>query len=294
MRPARDTCEQCHTPGKFFGDQLKVFTRYAYDETNTKHETRMLIKVGGGSPATGLVSGIHWHMYNQNEITYAASDEKRQTIEWVRMRNRQTGQTTEYRAKDSKLDAKALESAPKRVMDCIDCHNRPTHIYVPPDRAIDTAMLAGRIDPSLPFIKQQAVDALTKDYKSTPEAVQAIDKGIRDYYSSKYASVYGAKRASVDRAIATAQQIFQTIRFPEMNVDWRSHPDNIGHFYFTGCFRCHDNQHVSSDGKVISNDCHICHEVLSATSATATFEHPVDIGDLREVKCGDCHTGASM
>jgi len=294
LRPARETCEQCHWPAKFFGGQLKVFTRYGYDETNTKHETRMLIKVGGGSPTSGIVSGIHWHMYTQNEITYVASDRQRQKIEWIRTKNRQTGQTTEYWAKDSKLNPQSLESSPKRVMDCIDCHNRPTHIYVPPDRAVDTAMVAGRIDPALPYIKQQAVDALTKDYKSTPEAVQSIDKVLREYYSSKYAAVYGAKRAAVERAIATAQQIFQTIRFPEMNVDWRTHPDNIGHFYFTGCFRCHDNQHVSSDGKVISNDCHICHEVLSSTEAATTFEHPVDIGDLREVKCGDCHTGSSM
>jgi hypothetical protein len=294
LRPARETCEQCHWPAKFFGGQLKVFTRYAYDEPNTKHETRMLIKVGGGSPASGMVSGIHWHMYTQNEITYIASDRQRQKIEWIRTRNRQTGVATEYWAKDSKLNPQAVATAAKRVMDCVDCHNRPTHIYVPPDRAVDAAMVAGRIDPSLPYVKQQTVEALTKDYKTTPEAVQAIDKSLRDYYSSKYASVYGSKRASIERAVSTAQSIFQTIRFPEMNVDWRTHPDNIGHFYFSGCFRCHDNQHVSSDGRVISNDCHICHEVLSSTEAAATFEHPVDIGDLREVRCGECHTGASM
>jgi nitrate/TMAO reductase-like tetraheme cytochrome c subunit len=68
LRPARETCEQCHWPEKFFGAQLKVFTHYAYDETNTPREVRMLIKTGGGSPTGGLVAGIHWHMFNENKI----------------------------------------------------------------------------------------------------------------------------------------------------------------------------------------------------------------------------------
>jgi len=302
LRPARETCEHCHWPEKFFGAQLKVFTHYGYDETNTPREIRMLIKTGGGSPSSGLVAGIHWHMFNQNEIQYVASDRQRQKIEWVRTKNRQTGETHEFTAQDTKMTPAQIAAAPKRTMDCVDCHNRPTHIYVPPDKSVDRALLAGTIDRSLPFMKQQAVDAISADYKTTAEAVQKIEQQIRAYYQKSYPAVYASKRASVDRSIATAQDIFQKTRFPEMNVDWRTHPDNIGHFYFTGCFRCHDNQHADKAGKTVSKDCHICHDVLSEAQAGAPmfelpkndFQHPVDIGDLKDMSCADCHSGKSM
>jgi hypothetical protein len=50
LRPAQETCEQCHWPEKFWGAQLKtpVFNHFMYDEQNTPRETQMLIKVGGG------------------------------------------------------------------------------------------------------------------------------------------------------------------------------------------------------------------------------------------------------
>jgi nitrate/TMAO reductase-like tetraheme cytochrome c subunit len=302
LRPARETCEQCHWPEKFFGAQLKVFSHFAYDETNTPREIRMLIKTGGGSPAGGLVAGIHWHMFNENEIQYLASDRQRQKIEWVRTRNRRTNEIHEYTAQDTKMTPAQIAAAPKRTMDCIDCHNRPTHIYVPPDRSVDRALLGGTMDRSLPFIKQQAVDAISADYTTTPEAVKKIEQQLRGYYQKTYPAVYASKRGAVDRAIATAQDIFTKTRFPEMKVDWRTHPDNIGHFYFTGCFRCHDNQHADKAGKVVSKDCHICHDVLSEAQGGAPmfelpkndFQHPVDIGDLQAMTCADCHSGKSM
>ncbi len=302
LRPARETCEECHWPEKFFGAQLKVFTHYGYDETNTPREIRMLIKTGGGGPTSGLAAGIHWHMFNENEIKYLASDRQRQKIEWVQMRNRKTGEVHEYTAQDTKLTPAQIAAAPKRTMDCIDCHNRPTHIYVPPDRSIDRALLAGTIDKTIPFIKQQAVDALSGDFKSTPEALQKIDAQMRAYYQKTYPALYSGKRAAIDQAIATTKDILTKTRFPEMGVDWRTHPDNIGHFYFTGCFRCHDNQHVDKTGKAVSKDCHICHDVLGEAQAGAPmfempkneFQHPVDIGDMQAMTCADCHSGKSM
>jgi nitrate/TMAO reductase-like tetraheme cytochrome c subunit len=302
LRPARETCEQCHWPEKFFGAQLKVFTHFQYDETNTPRETRMLIKTGGGSPAQGLVAGIHWHMFNESEIQYVASDPQRQKIEWVRLKNRRTGAVEEFWAQDSKLKPQQIAATAPRTMDCVDCHNRPTHIYVPPDRSVDRALLAGRIDRTIPYIKQQAVEALTKDYNTTPEAMIGIEKSIRAYYQKSYAAVYASKRAAIDQSIATSKDIFSKTRFPEMKVDWRTHPDNIGHFYSLGCFRCHDNQHKSKSGKVIAKDCHICHDVLSeAVSGSPMFsmpknefQHPVDLGDMTAVTCADCHTGKPM
>jgi nitrate/TMAO reductase-like tetraheme cytochrome c subunit len=293
LRPARETCEQCHWPAKFFGSQLKVFDHYAYDETNTPREVRMLIKTGGGSPQVGLTGGIHWHMNIANEVTYIATDRQRQVIPWVRVKDR-NGNVTEYKVADSKLTDAQIVAAAKRRMDCVDCHNRPTHIYRSPDRAVDLALLSGRVDRLLPFIKQQAVTALAADYPSTDAAVAGIAKAIPAYYQKTYPDTYKAKRGQIDGAVAALQQIFKTTRFPEMHVDWRTHPDNLGHFASMGCFRCHDDLHVSKDGKRISKDCQICHTVLPETNANAAFEHPVDIGDLRGVNCADCHTGGGM
>ena len=294
LRPAQETCEQCHWPEKFWGAQLKVFNHYQYDEANTPVEARMLINVGGGNPSGGLTSGIHWHMNIANEVTYIASDAKRQKIPWIRIRNRNTGKATEYRAEDAKLTDAQIATATKRRMDCVDCHNRPTHIYVSPDRAVDRAILAGTIDRALPFVKQQSVAALAKDYPTTAAGLIGVGSDLIAFYRSKYPQLYATKRQALDGAVATVRQIFSTTRFPEMHVDWRTHPDNIGHMLTTGCFRCHDDQHVSSDGKRISKDCNVCHTILSETKTAAEFQHPVDIGDLKSVNCADCHTGSGM
>ena len=294
LRPAQQTCEQCHWPEKFFGAQLKVFDHYAYDETSTPKEVRLLIKTGGGSPEGGQTVGIHWHMNIANEVTYVAADKQRQVIPWVRVHNRKTGQVTEYRAEDSKMTEAQIAAAAKRTMDCVDCHNRPTHIYRSPDASVDKALRAGRIDRSLPYIKQQAVAVLAKDYASTSEAVGAIRADLETFYRDNHAEVYAAKRAQIAGAAAELQQIFKTTRFPEMKVDWRTHADNVGHMRTQGCFRCHDDQHVSRDGKRLSKDCDLCHTVLAASGATAAFEHPIDLGDLRAVNCSDCHTGGGM
>lgn len=302
LRPAQETCEQCHWPEKFWGAQLKVFNHFGFDEANTPRETRLLIKTGGGSPNSGPVAGIHWHMNIANEVTYIASDRQRQKIEWVQIKDRRTGRITQYTMNGSKLTPEQIATMPKRRMDCVDCHNRPTHIYQVPDRAVDRAMLTNAVARDLPYMKQQAVTALTKDYATTDQAVAGIDKEIRGYYQSSYPQLVQSRKQDIDRSIASLQAIFRTIRFPEMRVDWRTHPDNIGHLYSSGCFRCHDDQHVSADGKKISKECNACHDVLGQTEASvvmasapeASFQHPVDIGDLREVNCSECHVGSGM
>jgi hypothetical protein len=295
LRPAQETCEQCHWPEKFFGAQLKVFNRYGYDEQNTLRQRRMLINVGGGSPAAGLVTGIHWHMNIGNEVTYISIDDHRQVIPWVRIKDRQ-GNVTEYIDRTRPITPEQIASGNKRRMDCVDCHNRPAHNYLPPDVAVDQAFVSGRLDPSLPYLKRQAVEVLSKAYTTTPEAVNSIATSLTDFYRSNYADVYSQKRASIDGAITEVQRIFQTYFFPEMKTDWQTHPNNIGHLYFVGCFRCHDGEHVSSSGKVITNNCNVCHTVVydSARPAdqnvrTGPFQHPVDLGALADHKCDYCH-----
>jgi nitrate/TMAO reductase-like tetraheme cytochrome c subunit len=293
LRPAPETCEECHWPRKFYGDQFKVITHFGYDEKSTPQQVRLLIKTGGGDPLSGVPTGIHWHMNIGNEVTYAVTDPKRLKIDWVQVKNRETGQTTVYKARDAAESDAQLAAAPKRRMDCIDCHNRPTHIYVAPDRSVDQSLLAARLDPTMPFIKQQAVTALTGDYRDTAAAEQGIGRTLREFYA-KYPAV---QAATVNNAIREVQRIYSTTIFPEMKVDWRTHPDNIGHYYFPGCFRCHDGQHVSSAGKTVPNSCDVCHFIVGQESGNAqiaissrAFNHPG--GELPEgIKCMDCHSG---
>lgn len=294
LRPAQETCEQCHWPEKFFGAQMKVFNRYAYDEQNTLRQRRMLINVGGGSPSTGLVTGIHWHMNIANEITYVSTDDHRQVIPWVRIKDKQ-GNVTEYYDRTRPLTPEQIATGNRRRMDCVDCHNRPAHVYLPPDVAVDQAFVAGRLDPSLPYLKRQAVEVLSKHYETTEDAVKQIDAGLNDFYRNKYADVYSQKQDLIKGAVSEVQRIFQTYFFPEMKTDWQTHPNNIGHLYFPGCFRCHDGEHVSNTGKVITNNCNVCHTMIydslnpAASVKTGPFQHPVDLGGLANRKCESCH-----
>src|SRR5271166_286276 len=298
LRPAQDTCEQCHWPKKFYGGQLKAFTHYANDEKNTVRQVRLLIKTGGGDPATGAPEGIHWHMNISNKIDYVAADEQRQIIPYIHVQDQQ-GRITEYYATDLKLTKDQISKAERHHMDCVDCHNRPTHIYVPPDLAVDQSLLARRIDVGLPFIKQQAVTVLTAKYNTSDEAMQGIASGLKNFYETKHPDVAKTKQLEINNAVAEVQEIFKHTTFPEMKLNWQTHPNNLGHFYYSGCFRCHDGQHVSADGKVISRDCNQCHTLLSESEGTAsvaatalpTFKHPVDLGDLTQVSCADCHSG---
>ena len=294
LRPAPETCEQCHWPEKFFGAQLKVFNHYGYDEKNTPRQMRMLLNVGGGSPMTGQVAGIHWHMNIANTVDYVSTDHQRQVIPWVRIRDR-NGNVVEYHDRNRRLTQQQIEAADKRRMDCVDCHNRPAHVYLTPDAALNDSFAAGRLDISLPFLTTKAVEALSQPYSTEAEAVQKIAAGLNDFYRSHYSELYGKKGESVKQAVTETQRIFRTYFFPEMRTNWQTHPNNIGHFYSSGCFRCHDGEHVSDTGKVIRNDCDICHTVIydsanpAASIKIASFQHPVDLGALSDRKCETCH-----
>lgn len=294
LRPARETCEKCHWPEKFFGNQLKVFNHYAYDEQNTLRQTRMLINVGGGSATTGIVAGIHWHMNIANTIDFASLDDHRQQIPWVRIKDRQ-GTITEYFDRKRPMNTAAIEALPKRRMDCVDCHNRPAHAYLPPDLAVDQSFAAGRLDASLPFLKRESIALLTRSYNTEEEALQTINSGLNQFYSQYYPGLYSSKADAIRLADSEVQRIFKTYFFPEMKTNWETHPNNIGHLYFSGCFRCHDGDHVSKDGRVIRNDCNICHTVIfdsanpAASVKLGSFQHPVDLGGLADRKCETCH-----
>lgn len=298
LRPAQETCEQCHWPEKFFGAQLKVITRFGHDEKNSVRQIRTLLRTGGGSPTTGITSGIHWHMNIGNEVWYGASDPQRQKIPWVRIKDRQ-GRVTEYFDRSVSLTAEQLKKLDIRRMDCLDCHNRPSHIFRDPDGAVDLALLTGLIDPTLPYIKRQAVHTLSQNYSNKENARESIATALDAFYLKQYPKIHEMRRDAVKQAIGAVQRIYQTNIFPEMKVDWRTHPDNIGHTLYPGCFRCHDGNHVSREGKVLRNDCQLCHTIIgqetappkpTEVAAAEKFKHPWPLlGKHAQLSCNQCH-----
>jgi hypothetical protein len=260
MRPARDTCEQCHWPDKYHGDQMREFREFGDDEENTESVTRMLIHVGGGSERLGIASGIHWHMNIANEIEYIALDPQRQTIPWVRLRDRE-GRVREYVVEGTTPED--LAAGERRLMDCMDCHNRPSHTFMASaERAVDQALARELISRELPFVRRETVAALKEEYPSQAAAFEAIAARLRAFYRAEYPDRFGADAPAVDRAIAAAQGIYRRNVFPSMNVTWGTYPNERGHMDSPGCFRCHDDEHVAADGSVIRMDCTICHTML--------------------------------
>jgi nitrate/TMAO reductase-like tetraheme cytochrome c subunit len=300
LRPARETCEQCHWPQKFFGTIERTAHHYLPDEHNSPWTIQMLVKVGGGDPTFGAVGGIHWHMAIANTIEYIARDKERQVIPWVRLTDVH-GNVTVYQSGDNPLKPRQIATAQPRVMDCIDCHNRPTHIYRSPVDSVDLALQTGRIDRAIPHIKEQAVHALAKKYQTTGDAKHTIAETLTRFYQSKYPAIANANATLITKAIAETQSIYTQSFFPSMNVNWRVYPDNIGHLNFPGCYRCHDGNHSSTDGKTIRHDCNACHTLiaqgpagkLETNLAGLDFKHPVDIsGAWQQMNCSDCHAGS--
>jgi hypothetical protein len=301
LRPAQETCEQCHWPAKFFGNQLRRFDHYMYDDANTHWPVSMLVKTGGGAPELTETGGIHWHMNISVKIDYIARDDRRQDIPWVRI-SKADGSTVIYQDQDNPLTEEEIKTAEIRRMDCVDCHNRPSHKYGAPDYLVDRAIVAGGIDASLPSIKRIAVEALAGDYETEQAALAAIAEKISGVYREEHPEVLETKRAALDRAIAAVQESFAQNMFPEMKVRWDRYPENIGHFIYPGCMRCHDGEHVSESGQAISRDCSSCHVIIAQGSGDRArmagtqdgleFVHPEDIGDeWRETECYECHTG---
>jgi hypothetical protein len=302
LRPARETCEQCHWPEKFFGAQQIKSDHYMYDEANTHYPVNMLFKTGGGDPKIRRVSGIHWHVSSGSKVEYIARDDKRQDIPWVRLTDETTGETVIYQDINEPLTAEEFAEAVPRVMDCMDCHNRPSHIFNSPDYAIDQAMFTGRISSVIPEIKRVAVEAMAEEYESKKQAFADIADNVTEYYKSQHENYYSQNSPLIDSAISAITRTFSQNIFPGMKARWSAYPNNIGHFYNKGCMRCHEGSHQSEDGLTITHDCNACHLILAQGSEEADiasispegfeFKHPVDIAEAwREIGCYDCHTG---
>lgn len=259
LRPARDTCEQCHWPEKFHGDKIRRVYEYGDDDKNTESVTTLQVHVGGGSERLGLAQGIHWHMNVANDVEYIATDDKRQMIPWVRLKDR-FGNVREYTTPGTTPDQ--LARGERRRMDCMDCHNRPSHpMAATPERAVNEMLARDEMPKTLPFVRREAVKALKVTYATENAATEGISRALRDFYRTQFPDIYMSRRQDVEKAVAAAGKAYRRNVFPEMHVQFGTYPNNIGHMDFPGCFRCHDDNHKSKEGKTIGQDCESCHKI---------------------------------
>jgi hypothetical protein len=259
--PSSDTCEKCHWPGLLGGARLRVIPQYADDENNTPSQTVLMMMVGGES-----VRSIHGSHFGPGvSIRYASTDSTRQTIPWVEYRNSNTNEVRSYAIESVQPDAGKLLSY---AMQCVDCHNRPTHTFELPEPAVNRAMALGRIPVSLPFIKKTALQALQVKYASSEEAGQKIPVAIRDYYRKEQSATYQSRSGDVEAAANAVLTIYNNNVFPDLGVTWGTYKNNLGHTEFPGCFRCHDEAHASADGKTITQNCSACHETIAVSEAS--------------------------
>src|SRR5262245_24604482 len=267
LRPARETCEQCHWPSKFVCDRLKVITHYGDEEKSLAKKTVLLLHVGGLQATTS--GGIHWHVDPRVRIRYR-SDRIRENISEIEL-TREDGKIETYTSPAAKNTAPDPSPSPGipgegpewRTMDCVDCHNRPTHIYRMPEDEVDASLTSGKIDAGLPFIRLEALKALRGTYATHEQARAAISTQIRDFYRKESPDIAAARSTPIDAAAKELGEIYATNVFPSMNITWGTYPSHLGHTNSPGCFRCHDEEHKTADGKAISQDCTKCHAVLA-------------------------------
>ena len=253
LRPARETCEACHYPQKYGEDRVQILPKYADDEANTRTQTVLLMKIGGGNHGVGIHGT---HLGPGVTIRYRHTDEARQDIPWVEYQS-PAGKTV-YAVKGAKVDG-----LPVREMDCMDCHNRPTHTYELPDRGLDNAMNAGLISASLPFAKKKALEIIKVNYTSREEAGQRIPQAFEKYYQDNYPAVWSSRQSEITASAMQVLALWNRNVFPAMKVTWGSYPNNLGHMDFPGCFRCHDGGHTATGDKSITQDCNACHNLLA-------------------------------
>lgn len=298
LRPARDTCEECHWPAQFYGPEYKELHRYRPDEANSLFVVRMLLKTGGANTLAGRVEGIHLHMTEYGRMEYVATDPDLQNIVWVR-HTLEDGNAIVYRSDGKPADAPPPEGL-RRHFDCMDCHNRGAHHFHSSQTAIDLYMSAGRIDARLPDIKQQAVKALAGPYENNEDAMESIEGYLTGFYLLKSPLAWALWGPVVQQTVASVQDIYDENFFPYMRENWQTYPENIGHKDSAGCFRCHDGLHVDPSGTAIRSGCGICHVFLNPAKDNAEarvegpFHHPMDLTKHLNLRCSQCHNGGVL
>ncbi|MGA3370770.1 MAG: NapC/NirT family cytochrome c [Terracidiphilus sp.] len=260
LRPARYICEGCHTPARFVGEKLLVKSSFADDEKNTETQTVVVLHLGGRDSLSHL-TGIHG--VHLGHIEYIATDPTRTTIPWVEKRN-EDGSETVFTTLPAGSGAPQGE---RRLMDCIDCHNRAAHTFVTAEDALNRAMAEGAVSSDLPWVHKKSLELLKANYTSEAEASTKIPAGLEAFYRAEYPDVLAAKAALVKSAGEQLVTLYSQNVFPFMKVTWGTHPNHIGHMSYPGCFRCHDGDHAAKDGASIPQDCATCHNLLAVDEA---------------------------
>ncbi len=301
LRPARETCEECHWPEKFYSQNLRTEKNFLADSANTEWDIQLKMKIGSEHIAQGLMEGIHWHINSDVKIEYISSSDKREYLPWVRFVNRATGDTTVYQDIYEPLDQEAMDTLELREMDCLDCHNRPSHQFLPPQKFTDDLIAAGVIPVELPEVKSLAMQVFNYNtFTDRDSGAVLIRESVEDFYNTGYPEIVDAHPELIDRAVEGFLTGYDKNFFPKMKANWDAYPNHIGHSEFNGCFRCHNGNHESEDGSVISRDCNLCHTIVgqgtpddfqsSTVDMPLEFRHPVDIGEAwKEMACADCH-----
>lgn len=301
LRPAQETCEKCHWPEKFYDRKFVSHKNYLADETTTEWDVHLLMKTSPANRAMGLQEGIHWHINPNVNIEYVASNVKRDTILWVKYTNLETGEVKIYKDPNYEVNQAALDTLEHRRMDCLDCHNRPSHNYLSPSRFFDDAVTAGKISRNLPDIKLVTMSILVNDFPTKDSAFQFIESELLDYYESSYPEVFDTNRIELDATIKEIQYQYSQNIFPFMKVKWSAYPNYLGHMENNGCYRCHNDSFENETGNVISRDCNLCHMIkaqgtpgqmeYAVGDSSLTFRHPIDIkGKWKTMLCAECHS----
>jgi hypothetical protein len=260
LRPARYTCESCHSPRRFDGDKLLVKSEFADDEKNTETQTVLILHLGGVDSLSHF-TGIHG--VHLGHIEYVATDTSRTTIPWVERQNAD-GSSTVF----SSLPAgSGVPQGERRVMDCIDCHNRAAHTFVTAEEAINQAMADGTISADLPWVHKEGLQLLKAIYTSQDQARAEIPQDLTNFYRQTNPGVLTSQAAQVQAAGKELVTLYCQNVFPFMKVTWGTHPNHIGHMSYPGCFRCHDGNHTAKNGDTIPQDCSVCHNLLAVEEA---------------------------
>lgn len=261
LRPAVDTCEKCHRPETFSDDSLRVISHFGDEINNPSTSTYLILKTGGGTKREGLGFGIHWHI--ENPVYYYGTDELNQEIPYVRVMN-EDGTTTEYVDVESEFDVAAMDESKLKPMDCITCHNRVTHDFQSPSVSIDKALAKGLVSTSIPGIRKRAGDVLSTTYETQNAAMKAIE-AVEEYY--KNTEYYPGHGEEIKAAVEEMKAIYNRTVFHEQKVDWKTHPNNLGHINTPGCFRCHDGKHLNDQDQAVRLECNLCHSIPVVAAA---------------------------
>jgi len=301
LRPARETCEKCHWPEKFYDRKYVSHKHYLADEENSEWDIGMVMKTGPAYRALGLEEGIHWHINKDVKIEYASTNYKRDTIVFVKYTNLKTGEVETFTDENNPVSEEQLAELDFRTMDCLDCHNRPSHNYKSPMRYFDDAMTAGFIPKDLPDIKIAAMDILRNDFPTKDSAFKAIDAAILEYYDLMYPELLESDRETIDKTLLAIKEAYAQNTFPYMQASWKAYPNYMGHIESNGCYRCHNDSFKNEKDEKIPRDCNLCHLIKQQGPpgemqyATGTeyleFKHPVGIKEKwKKLLCAECHT----